>query len=96
MKKRNNLDIMADILKAAIGGAKKTWIIYQTNLNFNIGNRYLSQLIQHGLLTIYKGSIKYKTTEKGLEFLEKYNSFREYRPLKTSTCKGAVKEEVDE
>ena len=49
-----------------------------------------------GLLTIYKGSIKYKTTEKGLDFLEKYNSFREYRPLKTSTCKGAVKEEVDE
>ena len=80
-RRRNNLDIMADILRAARAGSKKTWIIYDTNLNFTVGKKYLSELTNHELLTVEEGSIIYKTTEKGLEFLEKYDSFRKYRPL---------------
>lgn len=79
--RRNKLDIMADILRAASAGSKKTWIVYDTNINFTIGKKYLSELTNHELLTVQEGSIIYKTTEKGLEFLEKYDSFRKYRPL---------------
>ena len=87
MKKRNNLDIMADILRAATAGSKKTRIIYSTNLNYNIGSRYLTQLIKHGLMAVHRGSIIYKTTEKGHEFLKKYDDLMEYRNLDVPTSR---------
>ena len=85
--KRNNLDIMADILRTASRGSRKTRIIYSTNLNFNIGGRYLTQLIKHGLMAVHRGSIIYKTTEKGHEFLDKYDDLMEYRNLVVSSSR---------
>lgn len=82
MRRRNSLDIMADILGAARGGSKKTWIVYKANLNFNIFNKYLSELTKNGLLMIRKGSVIYETTEKGIEFLKQYDRLREYRESK--------------
>ena len=76
------MDIMADILRAASSGAKKTWIVYRANLNFNIFNKYLSQLTENGLLMIRRGSVIYETTEKGLEFLDEYDGLRKYRERK--------------
>lgn len=79
MKRRNKLDIMADILCAAKEGANSMSIVYDTRLNFKIWKKYLSELMNHGLIEAHKGSTIYKTTENGLEFLEQYASFRKYR-----------------
>jgi len=78
MKRRNNVDIMADILRVARGGAKKTWIVYRANLNFKIVKEYLSELMEKGLLMAHGGARIYQTTERGLEFLEQYESFRKF------------------
>ena len=71
MEKRNNLDIVAEILRVSLEGAKKTWIVYKANLNFRIVDRYLKQLIEKGL--IKKSSGIYITSERGLEFLDGYD-----------------------
>ena len=72
--RRNNRDIEADILKIAIKGTKKTWIVYGANLNFRIVQRYLGTLIERGLLTL-ENKI-YQTTRLGLEYLERINDVR--------------------
>jgi len=40
-------------------------------------NRYLDLLIQEGLISLTRGSERrYKTTEKGLEFLKRYKNLK--------------------
>jgi predicted transcriptional regulator len=70
--RRNDLDICADILKVSKAGAKKTHIVYKANLNFRIVKKYLSRLIDNGLLNDGSDSGIYVTTGKGSEFLEQY------------------------
>ncbi len=57
-----------EILKAALEGAKKTHIVYNANLNFDMVNRYLQMLEEQGLIE-RKGNL-YVTTKKGKEFQE--------------------------
>ena len=64
------MDIIADVLQIAKGGARKTRIVYGANLNFKIVKRYLSGLMERGLL-VRRDEI-YGTTEAGLTFLERY------------------------
>ena len=90
MKRRNNLDIMADILRIAKAGAKKTWIVYGANLNFKIVKEYLSDLKGRGLLSSRDESNLYQTTERGLEFLEQYDSFRRFRIPRTEPLQLAL------
>ena len=70
--RRNDLDICADILQVAKAGAKKTQIVYQANLNFKIVKKYLSRLIDTGMLMTANESRLYTTTNRGIEFLEQY------------------------
>ena len=72
MKRRNELDICADVLRIAKGGAKKTHIVYGSNLNFKIVKSYLSRLMEPGLLVSRDGI--YFTTDIGVKFLEFYGS----------------------
>jgi predicted transcriptional regulator len=71
--RRNDLDICADILQVAKAGAKKTQIVYQANLNFKIVKKYLSRLIDTGMLMTADESSLYTTTNRGIEFLEQYS-----------------------
>ena len=71
--RRNNLDITADILEVANQGAKKTQIVYKTNLNFLIVKKYLNNLMEKNLMN--KEDVHYYTTEKGREFLNSYREF---------------------
>ncbi|MEM0498972.1 MAG: winged helix-turn-helix domain-containing protein, partial [Methanothrix sp.] len=48
--KRDKLSIISEILQKCIGGATKTAIVYQVNLNFKTVNPYLDLLIARGLL----------------------------------------------
>ena len=78
-RKRNNLDVSADILKVAIGGAKKSHIVYQANLNFAIIKEYLNNLARSGLLTAPEnGSKLYTTTDKGIAFVNYMNGLKDF------------------
>ncbi|MCX8207082.1 MAG: winged helix-turn-helix domain-containing protein [Methanothrix sp.] len=69
--KRDKLSIISEILQKCIGGATKTAIVYQVNLNFKTVNPYLDLLIARGLLEVSQGStVTYTTTEKGVKLLE--------------------------
>lgn len=74
MGRRNNLDIYADILQVARYGVNKTRIVYQANLNFNIVKKYLSSLLDKGLLHETEGR-RFITTERGVRFLDQYREF---------------------
>ena len=76
--RRNNLDIYADILNAARGGAKKTHIVYKANLNFKIVKKYLKSLREKELIQNCDNGY-YVTTPKGIQFLEKYEEL--IRPI---------------
>ncbi|RLI21655.1 DUF4364 domain-containing protein [Candidatus Bathyarchaeota archaeon] len=74
---RDSLDIVADILKASLGGAKKTQLMYHCNLSFRQLESYLSLLLEKNLLKrriVEKSrpSILFEITEKGQEFLRNY------------------------
>ncbi len=83
--KRDSITIIADILKALLLGrsAGKMAIVYKANMNFDRIKKYLDLLVVTGHVEIIKsdrGSNFYKITEKGREFLTRYeglmSSFR--------------------
>lgn len=78
-RKRTNFEVSADILKVAIGGAKKSHIVYQANLNFAIIKEYLEDLATSGLLTVpVNGSKLYTTTDKGIAFVNYMDGLKQY------------------
>jgi len=73
------VDIIADILRIARKGAKKTRIVYGANLNFKLLNEYLERLEEAGLITNdqeKRGMLK--TTDKGRKYLQHYEGFMEF------------------
>ncbi len=69
--KRDRLAIQRDILVAAKGGANKTQIVYQSNLNFMSLKHHLKELIDRGFLTDPSDGIYFATPE-GLSFARRY------------------------
>lgn len=87
-KRRDRLYIMAEILGVAREGTLKTQIMYRANLSFAQLNEYLSLLLKLNLLETVVAADRniYKTTEKGLRYLESYREIREL--LKRENGKG--------
>ncbi|MFL6363299.1 MAG: winged helix-turn-helix domain-containing protein [Nitrososphaeraceae archaeon] len=77
MKYRSRTEIVAMILEAANGGITKTKIMYKAFLSYAQLREYLSVLIANDLLDYLEGPHMYKTTEKGLNFLNMYNKIDE-------------------
>lgn len=73
-KRRDRLNIIAEILSLAKDGRLKTQIMYRANLSFAQLNEYLDFLIKTDFLNVQNESrkITYKTTDKGDLYLEKY------------------------
>ncbi|MCJ7608299.1 winged helix-turn-helix domain-containing protein [Candidatus Bathyarchaeota archaeon] len=67
---RDRFEIMASILETSLRGAKKTWILYASNLSVEVRDRYMEQLTTRGLLAKY--GRQYYTTGKGEMFLGAY------------------------
>ena len=67
--RRSRIDIIIDVLEVANVGVNKTAVVYKTNLNFKLAEKYLELLQKHGLVENMIN--KYRTTEKGKVFLEK-------------------------
>ena len=73
-KRRDRLYIISEILIIAKDGSLKTQIMYRANLSFAQLNEYLSFLLKIKLLKVVKhnGKTAYKTTTKGIKYLENY------------------------
>jgi len=74
-RKRSKFDIVIEILKICTESRNKTSIVYKSNLNFKVAGEYLQHLTDLGMITQeYQDNKKvFRTTEKGLEMLEKYS-----------------------
>ena len=73
-RRRGEVEIMRDVLKACLRGANKTKIVYGTNLNFSRLERYLKTLLGLGFVVEENdssGSVMYKTTQAGIEFFNR-------------------------
>jgi predicted transcriptional regulator len=72
---RSRDDIISDILEVASSGgiATKMGIMYKTFLSHAQMKNYLTYLTQHDLIEYDVDAQVYKTTEKGLRFLDIYN-----------------------
>ncbi|MEM3658006.1 MAG: winged helix-turn-helix domain-containing protein [Candidatus Hadarchaeum sp.] len=76
-KRRNIITLYVDILNAIGTCSRKSHIVYRANLNFNRCQKYLDELLRMGLIKIEKTHpIKWSVTEKGNEFLKKYNEIQ--------------------
>ena len=74
MRYRSRTDIISEILDEANGGsATKTKIMYHAFLSFVQLKEYLMILTKSDLLRYDSNTHTFKTTEKGLKFLEAYN-----------------------
>ena len=68
---RSSFDIIAEILETAKDGAKKTRIMYSCGLSYKFVQKYLSLLLETGLL---KTGNFFHTTDKGMGFLRNYQT----------------------
>ena len=83
-RKRNSIEIYAAILKAARNGARKSHIVYKANLNFKIVKSYLDHLRQSGLISGPDNQNRvFRTTNKGIEYLDYFEGFSNYMNLET-------------
>ena len=69
--RRDRHDIVADLLKGAMFGEKKTILMSKANLSFSQLGGYLDNLLKHGYLEV--DGKKLKTTKTGLKVIDAYN-----------------------
>ena len=74
LRKRSDIEIMANILSEANGGARKTRIMYRCNLSHRQLQAYLKLLLRLGLLE--SPSDSFKTTVKGRKFVDAYRTLK--------------------
>lgn len=65
--RRSKFDIIAKLLEIASEGTTKTNLVYRSNLNFKVVQRYIEMLIGRELLEVVEseGLTIYRTTVKG-------------------------------
>jgi len=77
-KRRGRVEILADILKAAVNGARGTHIMYKANLNFAQRSKYLTEALNAGLIGVrVRSPLVYVTTQEGHEWLKNYRKLLE-------------------
>ena len=70
MVNRDRHEIVMEILSRAASGKKKTEMMRDVGLSYLQAKLYLGKLVDRGLLKIDEKH-NFKTTKKGIEFLEK-------------------------
>ena len=92
-KYRNRIEIIADILNVALVSVNKTKIMYVANLSYRLLEKYLHEIIELDFITFRNNS--YEVTEKGRDFLERYNEFsRKYIMIDDKLRKIMLEREV--
>jgi predicted transcriptional regulator len=75
--KKNEVKVIAEILRVAAKGSKEGEILDRCKLDATALDNYISALDELNWLTIEDNDeICYRTTEKGLEFLNTYHKLR--------------------
>lgn len=86
-KNRNRMEIVANLLTIAKTGALKTHLMYRANLSYLMVTEYLNFLCGADLIQEIldeDGTSKlYQTTQKGLKYLEVYDSLQNIAGLDT-------------
>ena len=77
MRRRSQFEIMAEILSFCKKPQRKTRVMYHTNLSWKINEAHLTELELKGLLTVHHSELKYLTTQKGREFVEKLDELKQ-------------------
>ena len=92
-KRRDKLHIISEILEIAKDGVLKTQIMYRANLSFTQLNDYLKFMLKINLIEkiLENGKEIYKTTDKGLDFLERYREITELLKTEDDNPKNNVK-----
>lgn len=78
------MEVIVDILSEALEGANKTRIMYRANLNFLRFNRYLSEMVESGLLVVEDGGdgrVFYRATKRGETLLEMLREAQEFMAI---------------
>jgi predicted transcriptional regulator len=86
MKNRSRVEILYDIIDASRTTAKKTHLMYRSNLSFKQLDMYLHFLLQRELveerLDVEDASKSYAITPKGMEFLSLFESLQDLMGVK--------------
>jgi len=91
MGNRSRTEIVAMILDAANkGGETKTKIMYFAFLSHNQVKEYLSLLIENNLIEYLDGTHRFRTTEKGLNYLKMYSEIKKLLPQTTTINKNEL------
>lgn len=78
LRHRSRSEIMSSILQVTNGNrARVTEIQYKTYLSYNILKDYLLHLLENDLVEYVEGERTFKTTSKGMQFLQVYNRMDE-------------------
>jgi predicted transcriptional regulator len=83
MYKRQKNEIIRDILTVCNGGAIISNIMCKSYITYNQAKSYLGELIQSGLIEDDRLDRKFRTTQKGIEYLASLERMSELLPLET-------------
>ena len=78
-KKRGSIDLLADMLESARGGARQTAIMYRANLSYDVLMQYLPVLLSRKLLEERDENGLFRTSSKGLRFIREYRKYGRLR-----------------
>jgi predicted transcriptional regulator len=92
-KRRDKLYIIAEILEIARDGVLKTQIMYKANLSFTQLNEYIRFMSKNELLSkaISDNKEVYKSSAKGLNFLQRYHEIKELLKTENENYRNNVK-----
>jgi len=75
VQRRSDFDTIYEILRVCIIGAGKTRILCRANLNHRQLTKYLTALLEYGLLDVEEN--EFRMTPKGRFFMEKFGELLE-------------------
>jgi len=76
--RRSQEELLATILRIAKDGAKKTHLVYQSNMNFKVITPFINHALTKGFM-IYNEDVKlFNTTDTGIRFIEAYDTLEAY------------------
>lgn len=85
---RNRIDIIAQLLDAASSPTTKTKMMYKALLSYEQLKEYLVMLTENDLIAYDKPSGRFSTTNKGYEFIKRYEDLRKLiSPVPTIVAK---------
>ena len=83
-RRRSRMELIREILQEGLKPKSKTKIMYRCNMNLQCFNRYMEELLSHGLLVKVKhqssNGFFYKTTEKGKRLLKALDEIEKLLP----------------